>query len=154
MMAIHPGRVSAEIEGDFVVLLIGMRFNKPWRVDRWLPIARAFNGMVKEIDAHPELGCLGHHEWVGRTTMAVQYWRSFEALESFARSKTLPHLAAWQRFARSRGTDSGLWHETYLVRAGDYEVVYTNMPAFGLAAASTHVPVARRGESARLRAGR
>lgn len=150
----RPGRFSAEIDGDFVVLLIGMRFVKPWRVDVWLPIAKAFNGMVKELDAHPELGCLGHHEWVGRTTMAVQYWRGFEALEAFARSSDLPHLAAWRRFAQSGTTAAGLWHETYLVSAGQYETVYTNMPSFGLAAAGSHVPVARRGESAAARLGR
>lgn len=155
-MAVHPGRFSAEIEGDFVVLLIGMRFNKPWLVHRWVPVATAFQRMVKELDAHPEIGLLGHHEWVGRTTMAVQYWRSFEALTAFARSESLPHLSAWKRFNRAVGNAGGVgvWHETYLVRAGEYEVVYTNMPAFGLAAASTHVPVAKRGETAAARAGR
>jgi hypothetical protein len=29
MATIHPGRYSAEIEGDFVVFLIGMRLNRP-----------------------------------------------------------------------------------------------------------------------------
>jgi hypothetical protein len=37
MATIHPGRYTAEIEGDFVVFLIGMRLNRPWKVHQWLP---------------------------------------------------------------------------------------------------------------------
>lgn len=36
---------------------------------------------------------------------------------------------------------SGIWHETFLVRAGEYEAVYGNMPAHGLAKASEVLPV-------------
>jgi hypothetical protein len=32
---IHPDRLTARIDGDFVVFLIGMRINRPLRVDRW-----------------------------------------------------------------------------------------------------------------------
>ena len=35
MATIHPGRYTAEIEGDFVVFLIGMRLNRPWKLHRW-----------------------------------------------------------------------------------------------------------------------
>ena len=152
---VHRGRFSAEIEGDFVVLLIGMRFNKPWLVHKWGPVAGAMNRMLKMLDAHPELGCLGYQQYVGRTTLMVQYWRSFEALNAFARDESLPHLEPWRRFNRvvRDSGDVGVWHETYKVRAGEYEAVYTNMPAFGLAAASSHVPVARRGQSAAGRMG-
>ncbi len=30
MAQIHRGRYTAEIDGDFVVLLIGARLNRPW----------------------------------------------------------------------------------------------------------------------------
>jgi hypothetical protein len=30
-MTVHPGRISAAIEGDFVVFLTGMRINKPMK---------------------------------------------------------------------------------------------------------------------------
>ena len=50
--------------------------------------------------------------------------------------------------------DVGVYHETYQVKAGQYEVVYGNMPVFGLAAASAHVPVAKRGATAAERIGR
>jgi hypothetical protein len=39
------------------------------------------------------------------------------------------------------------------VRAGEYEAVYGNMPVHGLAKATSHVPVGKRGESAARRIG-
>jgi hypothetical protein len=46
-----------------------------------------------------------------------------------------------------------VWHETYRVPAGGYECLYANMPVFGLAAATAHVPVVKRGQSAARRLG-
>ena len=34
MAKIIPKRVTAELEGDFVVFLIGIRINKPWKVHK------------------------------------------------------------------------------------------------------------------------
>ena len=48
----------------------------------------------------------------------------------------------------------GIWHETYLVRAGDYESVYVNMPPFGLGDATTLVPATGERETASDRLGR
>jgi len=31
--------------------------------------------MLRVLDDHPELGCLGYRQWYGRTTIAVQYWK-------------------------------------------------------------------------------
>jgi hypothetical protein len=154
-MTVHPGRFAAQVEGDFVVFLIGMRFNSPLKVRSWLPVAIAMPKMLKMIDRHPELGCLGYHQWVGRTTMMVQYWRDFESLNRFARDRDLPHLEPWRRFNKAVGAskDVGIWHETYQVRAGEYEAIYGNMPEFGLARATSHVPVAVRGQSAAARIG-
>ena len=152
---VHRGRFTADIEGDFVVFLLGMRFNKPWLVHKWLPVVTAMPPMLKVLDRHPELGCLGYQQWLGRTTVMVQYWRDFESLNRFARDATLPHLEPWRRFNRRirDSGDVGIFHETYRVRAGEYEAIYGNMPVFGLAAASAHVPVARRGQSAAGRLG-
>jgi hypothetical protein len=55
----------------------------------------------------------------GRGSALLQYWRSFEGLERFARDPEDPHMPAWQRFnreARSSGA-VGIWHETYIVGA-------------------------------------
>ena len=87
--------------------------------------------------------------------LIVQYWRSFEQLEAFARDQSDPHLAAWRRYWKRVGQDvrTGIWHETYLVRAGEYECVYANMRPFGLARAGRLVPLAG-SSSARHRLGR
>ena len=49
----------------------------------------------------------------------------------------------WKRFfelVKADG-DIGIWHETFRVRAGEYESVYGGMPRFGLAAAAGHRPL-------------
>ena len=83
----------------------------------------------------------------------IQYWRSFEDLERFARSPEEPHLSAWQRFNRVVGADGsvGIWHETYLINSRNYEAIYGNMPIFGLAAATKHISVSGQKETARGR---
>jgi hypothetical protein len=85
----------------------------------------------------------------------VQYWRSFEQLEQFARSPSMTHLEAWKRFYRGVGGDGsvGIWHETYVVQAGQYECLYGNMPRRGLARAGQHLPVGGARETARRRMG-
>ncbi len=52
-------------------------------------------------------------------------------------------MAAWRNYWKRVGTSSrtGIWHETYLVRAGEYEAIYGNMPPFGLGKARL-VPLA------------
>ena len=155
MESVHPGRFTADIDGDFVVFLIGMRFNKPLKVRTWWPVATAMPKMLKVIDAHPELGCLGYQQWIGRTTLLVQYWRDFDSLDRFARDKDLPHLEPWRRFNRAvrNSGDVGIWHETYRVHAGDYEAIYGNMPLFGLAAAARHMPAGSKANTAAARIG-
>lgn len=37
---------------------------------------------------------------------------------------------------------TGIWHETFLVGAGQYEAVYGNMPPHGLGKAGRLVPLA------------
>jgi len=154
-MEVLPGRYTADIEGDFVVFLIGMRFNHPLRVRKWLPVATAMPKMLTVLSRHPELGCLGFQRWFGRTTILVQYWRDFDSLDRFARDKDLPHLEPWRQFNRAvrDSGEVGIWHETFRVRAGEYEAVYGNMPVFGLAAAGTHVAAARKGNTAAARIG-
>ena len=149
-----PGRYTAEIEGDFVVFVIGMRINKLWKVHRWVPVAMAMGPMLAELMRHPEKGLLSVRQmWAGRTITLIQCWRSFDHLERFARDRDDPHLEAWRKFNQRVGTggDVGIYHETYRVPAGAYECIYNNMPVIGLAVAGEHVPVARRGETARER---
>jgi len=50
----------------------------------------------------------------------------------------------------------GIWHETYQVRAGEYEGVYSGMPPFGLGLAGELSPASERTDAARdrMRSGR
>lgn len=131
---IHANRMTARLEGDFAVFLIGMRFNRPLAVHKWLPIVRAMPRMLRELYQNPELGLLSHEMWFSRTVILVQYWRSVDALMAYAKARNSQHLPAWQAFNKAIGTDGsvGIWHETYLSGPGRYENVYANMPAFGL----------------------
>ena len=52
-------KMMAEIDGDFVVFLIGARINKPWKVHKWLPVFLAMPRMMREVAARPESGFLG-----------------------------------------------------------------------------------------------
>ena len=74
-MEVQRGRYTADIDGDFVVFLIGMRLNHPLRIRKWWPVAAAMPRMLNVLSQHPELGCLGFQQWFGRTTLLVQYWR-------------------------------------------------------------------------------
>ena len=40
MPSINPYRMTHRYDGDLVLFLIGMRINKPWRPDMWLPVPR------------------------------------------------------------------------------------------------------------------
>lgn len=131
---IRRDRLTAHLEGDFVVFLIGMRINNPLKVHKWLPVVQAMPRMIKELTEQPELGFLHAESWFARTTIMVQYWRSMEQLVAYAKSRNAAHLPAWQAFNRSVGTNGsvGIWHETYAASPGSYENIYVNMPPFGL----------------------
>lgn len=154
---VHQDRMTARMEGDFAVFLIGLRFNRPWAVHRWLPVVTAMPKMLNELYAKPELGLLSHETWFSRTAILVQYWRSMDALLDYAKAANSAHLPAWQAFNKAVGTDGsvGIWHETYLSGPGRYENVYVNMPAFGLGKAGELVPARSGLQSAagRMRAG-
>ena len=142
-------RMMAEIDGDFVVFLIGASPSKLHLVRSLIDLGgrRGMKHMLDYLVAHPEKGLLGYQLGL---PVIVQYWRSFDHLEAFARDSADPHLAAWRNYWRRVGTSSrtGIWHETYLVRAGEYEAVYGNMPPFGLGKAGRLVPMS---ESSRAR---
>jgi hypothetical protein len=155
-MGVLAGRHSATLDGDFVVFLIGMRINRPLRVRRWWPVFSAMPRMVKELEQRPELGLLkASYGFMFGCPALVQYWRSFEQLERYARDADRLHLPAWKAFNRAvrDSGDVGIWHETYKVRAGEYETVYGNMPPIGLGAVGDLEPVGSSARSAAVRIG-
>ena len=143
MTQIFNQRMTARIEGDFVIFLIGMRVNTFWRFDKWFWVTTAMPKMLIELQKHPEMGLLGYRTYVNfPNVMVVQYWRSFDQLIAYATSKDAQHLPAWVKFNKQVRSDHsvGIWHESYHVQAGAYETVYANMPAFGLGKASKLIP--------------
>jgi hypothetical protein len=151
MAQIFTQKMTAEIDGEFVVFLIGARINKPWKIHKWLPVALAMPRMLKELAAKPDSGFLGYEQSFG---IIVQYWRSFDHLERYARDRDAQHWPAWVAFNKKVGIasgDVGIWHETYRVAPGQYECIYGAMPRFGLAKAARHLSVSDPRDSARNR---
>src|SRR5437764_15454969 len=152
MAEIAGRRMMAEIDGDFVVFLIGARFNNKLHMVRSVLDLGGRRGMKHMLDylvSQPEKGLLAYE--MGIPTI-VQYWRSFEHLEAFARDKEDPHLEVWRQYWRRVGKSerTGMWHESYLVKAGQYEAIYGNMPPHGLGKAGRLVPISE-ASAARLR---
>jgi hypothetical protein len=143
MAEVAGRRMTAEIEGDFVVFLIGARLSKLRMARSFVDLGgrRGMKHMLDYLVAHPEKGLLAYE--IGIPTI-VQYWRSFEHLEAFAKDQDDPHLEVWRKYWKRVGRDTrtGIWHESFLVRAGEYETIYANMPPRGLAKATKMVPVA------------
>jgi hypothetical protein len=156
MSKVFAGRYSAQIQGPFVIFLIGMRINRLLAVNKWVPVARAMGPMIRELSSDRESGFL-HAEFclTWRGVALMQYWRSFEQLHAYAHARDAKHLPAWAAFNRSVGNDGtvGIWHETYQVAADRYECVYGNMPRWGLAKAAEHVPATGRLKDAKTRMG-
>ena len=139
---IVAGRYTAEIEGDFVVLLIGARINS-LRGLRWAKALSSMNRMLRELSEQPEKGLLGYR--MGFPTI-VQYWRSFEHLEAWSRDPDDTHAQVWRDLYRAgflEDGSAGIWHETFRVRAGEYEAIYGNVPAQGLASITEPQPLGR-----------
>jgi hypothetical protein len=142
---IVKGRWTADVgEDEVVVFLVGMRINSLRRIGAWLPIVKSMRRMLPELFADRSLGLLGARTyWSGRVILVVQYWRSFDHLTAYARATDHPHLPVWRDFnkrIRDNG-EVGIWHETYRVGRGQTEAIYGNMPRFGLALATSHLPV-------------
>ena len=150
MPSVIPARMTHDYDGDLVVFLIGMRINKPWRPDLWLPVFSAMPGMLAELLKDKESGLLGYRLTLGAGgPLLVQYWNSHEKLYRYASDRNAAHRPAWAAFnrrARKAPGAVGIWHETYVVERA--ESIYVGMPVAGLAAATSAVPVARRGETA------
>src|SRR4051794_18275471 len=117
-------RMTAKIEGDFVVFLIGARLNRWWRLPAHLWFMGTMPKLIKELEARPAPGFLGY-EQLSLGTL-VQYWRSVDQLIAYARNRDQTHYPYWVKFNKNIGSngDIGIWHETYQVRAGEYEAIY------------------------------
>ncbi|WP_295010321.1 DUF4188 domain-containing protein [uncultured Microbacterium sp.] len=154
---VFPGRYTASVDREGItVFVIGMRANRWWQFARVQRVARNMPKILRHLATHPEAGMLGAESWLGRTTILLSYWESPEHLQRFAADRDAPHLQPWRDYMKTLlGSGSvGVWHETYQVPARDLEAVYADMPLFGLAAATAHVPITAGRNTARQRLGR
>ena len=138
-MSIIARRVAAKIDGDFVVFLIGARVNRWWKFPKHFWLSRTMPKMLAELEKQPESGFLGYEQFA--PMVHVQYWRSLDQLIAYARNRDATHFPYWVKFNKTIGTsgDVGIWHESYQVRAGEYECIYSCMPPFGLGKAGGNV---------------
>jgi hypothetical protein len=155
-MKIIKERVTVDIDEEFVVMLIGMRINKWWKIHKWLPIALAMRRMVIELvqrgsDVSGYLS--GEYRTIGHPFIYVQYWRSYDDLERYATDNSYVHKKNWKRYFQNVGLngDVGIWHESYKIKPGCFECVYLNMPPFGLGKISKLVPASHGRERSRER---
>ncbi len=108
---------------DLVVIYLGMRV-------RTLPGLKTLFGFGPKIQgsvAQKPDGLLLHenmlYSLVPPHAGMRQYWRDFDSLQRWARSK--PHQLWWQDFVKDSG-GTGFWHETYFVRGG-MEAIYDDV---------------------------
>jgi hypothetical protein len=157
MDKVFPGRYTVQMEGEFVVFLIGMRINNFFALRSWMQVITAMPPMIAELKRNPELGML-HTQFIlyWRGIGVLQYWKSFDHLHAYAHARDAKHLPAWAEFNKRIGNNGsvGIWHETYTVGTGQYESIYANMPQFGLGAAGEHLTATGRLQSARSRIGK
>jgi len=128
----------ADVEGDIVVYINGMRLTKLRVLPQWILAGRKLAAMFERLEADPESGFLGYQPaFMGlRTGAEIQYWRSLDELEHFARDREDLHVPAWNWYNETvdSGGGVGFWAELYVVDADDYETFYRNMPPIGLGA--------------------
>ena len=153
MAEIHAGRTTHHHDGPLVVFLIGMRVNKPWRPDQYLPTFAAMPAMLRELSTDPDSGLLGFRTVLGAGgPTVIQWWDSKEKLYAYASDRDAEHRPAWSAFnARARRAPGvvGIWHETYEVSRA--ESIYVGMPRSGLARVTSLVPVGRNADRAAAR---
>lgn len=137
MARVNRNRIVPAITPPFVVFLFGIRINNYLKIYDWWPVVRSLKRLMRSLSVDKDQGFLGYEYWSGNPCLFIQYWRSFEALQSYARDKQQDHFPVWLNFNEnvSQTGTVGLWHEAYLIERDCFEAVYKNMPLFGLAKA-------------------
>ena len=144
MAEVFTGRYTADVDGDFVVFLIGMRFNKPWNVRGWWHTFTSMRPMLKELEAHPRarpaLRAAGLDRRPGRGPVLalVRAARPLRAQRRTTSTSRALEEVEHRRHGRPARSASGT--RPTRSRAGEYEVIYGNMPRLGLARAAAHMP--------------
>lgn len=144
MSPITPGRYRATPQHPLALFLIGMRIHRPLRIRTWWPAFTAMTRMLRQLESDPELGLLAATLSYTPHPLLIQYWRSPDHLDRFARDPELSHRPAWQAFNQLTAATTdvvGLWHEIYVVTPDTTRSLYRNMPRTGLAEALAQLDV-------------
>lgn len=149
-------RVTADVPDGTIAFLVGMRINQWWALHKIFPVLLAMPAMIIEQVRQRELGMIGSPRTFvsGRLVLVIEYWKSYEYLEAYAKANDNSHLSAWGAFNRAaRGNRAvGVFHETYVVKPGTVETIYSNLPTdILLGAAVGTTPIGRTAESSRQR---
>lgn len=135
-MTSPTSRRTLDPEGPLAVFLIGLRINRWYRPDAWGPALAAMGPMLAELYADPSSGFMGHRSTLtAGGPLLVQYWRSTDDVQRYARAGDRRHRPAWNAFyARARRAPGavGVWHELYGVEPGATHATYVDMPVIGL----------------------
>ncbi len=131
MTDIIQGRKTVHNQQELVVLLIGARINKWWLLPLALPILAKMRSMQRELLADPASGLLAIQSF---GSVDVMYFRSAEDVTRYANDRKQTHQPTAKRFFQKlfQNQAVGVWHETFVVPAGNYESVYLNMPRHGM----------------------
>lgn len=138
---VRRGRWAAQYPDDLCVFLIGARYNGPSKVDKefgWM--GQAMGDIVKDLQQNAEeTGYLGHESAVttekdGSDTLLVVYFKSFDHLTRYARSRSNAHAGPWTKLLGlgRRDPNYGFWHESYKIHKGETDAIYINCPPLGL----------------------
>ena len=159
---VYRGRWAGQIQGDFCVFHIGIILNGHIPSgDAMKQIGEAFVRMHEELESDPEkFGFYGSTQYTSTNLrvdlgMTVQYWRSQDHLNAYARNHMSKHFPAmvWSSKMMKVSDHIGFWHESFKVHAGEYEAIYVNCPQILLGKAGTLLKAEGKWKTARGRLG-
>lgn len=142
-----PGRASAQIPSTLtglhgpvpsseplVVFNLGTQPNHPLGIfaPGWQEMGDYFSRMSTDLqNRKDEYGLISMSGWragdrpTNNSMLLTFYFRNVEGLNKFAHDKL--HREAWDGYYKSAWQKNiGIYHETFIVRPGDYETLYVN----------------------------
>ncbi|KAJ6091768.1 hypothetical protein N7467_003737 [Penicillium canescens] len=145
MTDVVPGRTTAQIpskdgeygpepgKGSVVVFHLGIQYNHPLGIfaPHMLKISTKFLAMQQDIlRRKDEFGLLAVQNWRGserssNNTLLIKYF--FKDVESIHRFAQEPlHKEIWAYYNQHNPGHVGVFHETFITKAGGYESMYLN----------------------------
>ena len=104
----HRGTDGGSGTDAVAVFHIGMRVNRPWRPDLWLPVVAAMPRMLAELSRERSRGLLGYRMLFGAGgPTVVQYWRSAQPVYDYAADPRAQHRRRGRRSTGGRAPREG-----------------------------------------------